>query len=61
MITCSICQRPIPPEDDSKLAGHNAWPVNDGRCCTRCNTRKVIPARLERWLSENPKLRESIR
>lgn len=26
--------------------GHNAQPLNDGRCCDACNTNKVIPARL---------------
>jgi len=26
--------------------GHNAEPVNDGRCCTVCNDTVVIPARI---------------
>ena len=26
--------------------GHNAEPVNDGRCCTVCNNTVVIPRRL---------------
>jgi hypothetical protein len=28
--------------------GNNAWPINDGRCCDRCNQDQVIPARLDR-------------
>ena len=26
--------------------GHNAEPVNNGRCCTRCNNGVVIPRRI---------------
>ena len=26
--------------------GHNAAPLTEGRCCTECNTTKVIPARV---------------
>jgi hypothetical protein len=42
---CSICQLDIDvqPHWDQ---GHNAEPVNAGRCCTRCNDTVVIPARL---------------
>lgn len=42
---CSICQLDIDvkPYWDS---GHNAEPVNSGRCCTQCNDTVVIPARL---------------
>jgi hypothetical protein len=28
---CSICG------DEYQGFGHNAWPVNDGRCCNDCN------------------------
>jgi hypothetical protein len=38
--TCSICQLPFTEW------GNNAQPINDGRCCDSCNTRAVIPARL---------------
>ncbi len=38
---CSICDKTL------QDIGHNASPVNDGRCCTKCNFTKVIPARLE--------------
>jgi hypothetical protein len=42
---CSICKKPIPAEGDW-VHGHNAMPVNDGRCCGDCNKTIVIPARL---------------
>lgn len=37
---CSICL------DSYTGHGHNAQPVNDGRCCDVCNDATVIPARL---------------
>jgi hypothetical protein len=36
---CSICQNVFTEY------GNNAEPVNDGRCCNRCNWAIVIPAR----------------
>lgn len=44
LIRCSICSARIEIASHS----HNAWPINDGRCCERCNTELVIPARLQR-------------
>jgi DNA-directed RNA polymerase subunit RPC12/RpoP len=41
--TCSICGKPI-----ESGFGHNAQPVNDGRCCDDCNARVVLPTRLKR-------------
>ena len=38
--TCSICGK-IYHE-----FGNNAQPINDGRCCNKCNADEVIPARL---------------
>ena len=38
---CSICEKEI-----KDLYPHNAEPVADGKCCTRCNNTKVLPARL---------------
>jgi hypothetical protein len=38
---CSICGRPFTGY------GHNAWPVNAGRCCEECNVTVVIPARID--------------
>jgi hypothetical protein len=40
MNTCSICGHPY------EGFGHNAQPVNDGRCCDTCNTHIVIARRL---------------
>lgn len=36
---CSICGEIY--ED----VGHNAWPVNEGRCCSECNRNVVLPKR----------------
>jgi len=44
---CSICGRKIEESPIGWGAGHNAEPVNDGRCCDVCNTFEVIPRRLE--------------
>jgi hypothetical protein len=38
---CSICGALI-----QDPWGDNAWPVNEGRCCSDCNSTRVIPARL---------------
>lgn len=44
---CSICGEDIDVDPISGWdGGHNAAPVNDGRCCTRCNTTVVIPRRI---------------
>lgn len=43
VFTCSICGRRI---DDSY--SNNAQPINNGRCCDRCNAKYVIPARINR-------------
>jgi hypothetical protein len=37
---CSICKKPYTGFDN------NADPVNDGRCCDRCNESVVVPARI---------------
>ena len=51
---CSICHGDI---DKQRLPngevywdkGHNAWPINEGKCCSHCNTLEVIPARLKQF------------
>lgn len=53
---CSICQGPI-DVIGSWTQGHNAQPVNDGRCCSTCNATVVIPARLQEVFSR-PKVSE---
>jgi hypothetical protein len=48
-LKCSICDGPIEREPLTGWAGgHNAAPVNDGRCCSDCNWTVVIPTRLAR-------------
>ena len=42
VFVCSICGEFIVGE-----YSHNAWPVNEGRCCQGCNDTEVIPARLQ--------------
>lgn len=42
---CSICGKPILPIG-TWLLGHNAAPVNSGRCCNVCNDTVVIPTRI---------------
>ena len=51
-LNCSICKAKI-DEQFTKNAnkvywseGHNAEPINDGRCCSECNAWIVIPKRL---------------
>lgn len=38
---CSICGKPY------EGYGNNANPVNDGRCCNECNTKIVVPRRIQ--------------
>ena len=47
-IHCSICGRPVP---DGTWA-HTAEPVRNGRCCSECNSKYVIPARIRRMRAE---------
>lgn len=43
---CSICTAPIEVHHNDWYAGHNAWPINDGRCCDGCNIHVVVPFRV---------------
>ena len=44
---CSICSDKIYPEPVSNWdKGHNAYPVNEGRCCSICNDTIVTPVRI---------------
>jgi hypothetical protein len=49
---CSICNREIPVEPGGWAGGHNAEPINKGRCCDECNDTVVVPARLRQQLLE---------
>jgi hypothetical protein len=42
---CSICGE-LNEEWPGDFYGHNAEPINDGRCCDDCNKFWVIPARI---------------
>lgn len=44
IIDCSICHKPM-----LYKYSHNAYPVNDNRCCERCNYDVVIPNRMENY------------
>ena len=39
-LKCSICLM------EYTGYGHNATPINEGRCCEQCNSSNVIPARV---------------
>lgn len=39
---CCFCKK------DAGDFGHNALPVMDGRCCSKCNTEIVLPIRILR-------------
>jgi len=51
---CSICSGPIEEHRHPETGevywteGHNAEPVNDGRCCASCNENVVMRARLQK-------------
>ena len=55
-IVCSICNM----EHGDKY-GHNAQPINNGRCCSVCNIEVVIPTRIKLFqaqLDNKPKKKE---
>ena len=53
-LDCCLCGKQIDEQvtnakNDKRIIwidGHNAEPLNSGRCCTDCNNQKVIPYRL---------------
>ena len=47
---CSFCGKDILPDPNGWAGGHNAEPLNNGRCCGICNDVKVLPARLHKWM-----------
>ena len=50
---CSICNNKIDGRIFHDTAyGHNAQPINNGRCCWNCNYEYVIPARLKQLKQE---------
>ena len=49
VMNCSICGELIGKEASGWTEGHNAYPINEGRCCGTCNDTEVLPARLETY------------
>ena len=55
-LKCSICHEKIDEHVNPFtlkvywIEGHNAQPINNGRCCTICNDTIVVPVRLTRAL-----------
>lgn len=49
-IKCSICKEDILPNAIGWDQGHNADPINSGRCCDHCNDYEVIPARMRQMV-----------
>ena len=47
---CSICKQTIKPDLCGWDGGHNAEPINRGRCCGMCNDMVVIPKRMLQYL-----------
>jgi len=43
---CSICTSKIDVQANGFEGGHNAFPISNGRCCTRCNDNEVMPIRI---------------
>lgn len=43
---CCICDKEIKADANGWDRGHNAQPVEDGRCCDDCNAQIVIPMRM---------------
>ena len=54
--SCSICKGVIDVHVNPStgvgfwIQGHNAEPINSGRCCSDCNTFSVIPARIMNYV-----------
>ncbi len=50
---CSICKEKIKPDINGWSKGHNAEPINNGRCCGICNDIVVTTARLTQYLQRS--------
>ena len=56
MKKCSICGDKIHPELISGWdKGHNADPINKGRCCSVCNDTVVLPQRMIHYFKNKQK------
>ncbi len=47
---CSICG-----DEHDDPYGHNAQPINDGRCCAVCNFDVVLPTRIRLMFMDKDK------
>ena len=51
---CTICGLEIKTDSDGIWSGgHNAEPINEGRCCEKCNDIIVLPMRLREFTRRN--------
>ena len=50
---CSICKQEIYTD-----RGHNAEPINSGRCCAVCNATAVVPMRLRMFFDSVNRTKE---
>ena len=44
---CCLCDNQIEVARDGMYDDHNAQPLSDGRCCSKCNLNLVLPARMQ--------------
>ena len=51
---CSICTSEIDVQANGYEGGHNAFPISNGRCCTKCNDTEVVPMRMAFVMSDRP-------
>ena len=51
---CSICTSEIDVQANGYKEGHNAFPISNGRCCTKCNDTEVVPMRMAFIASGRP-------
>lgn len=51
---CSICTSEIDVQANGYEGGHNAFPLSNGRCCTKCNDTEVVPMRMAFIASGRP-------
>lgn len=58
---CSICNEEIKPDISGWDKGNNAQPINNGRCCNKCNSEVVIPERLKGFIREEKKILERMK
>lgn len=47
IIKCCMCNQPIRGKEE-----HNARPIKEGRCCSRCNYQKVVPFRIKELMNK---------